>query len=75
MKVEYRGYTAVTYGKSSLSIYRPDGTECMHTGSRNKEYTETEDGLKELINDQIDLFESGKFDNIFKDNNTDDDDI
>lgn len=47
----------------------------MHTGSRNKEYTETEDGLKELINDQIDLFESGKFDNIFKDNNTDDDDI
>ena len=29
------GYTGVLYGKSSLAIYKPDGTMSMHTGSRN----------------------------------------
>lgn len=29
------GYTGVLYGKSSLAIYNPDGTESMHTGSRS----------------------------------------
>lgn len=29
------GYTGVLYGKSSMIIYKPDGTESMHTGSRN----------------------------------------
>lgn len=29
------GYTGVLYGKRSLAIYNPDGTESMHTGSRN----------------------------------------
>ena len=29
------GYTGVLYGKSSLAIFNPDGTESMHTGSRN----------------------------------------
>ena len=28
------GYTGVLYGKSSLSIYNPDGRECFHTWSR-----------------------------------------
>lgn len=38
MKVKYtspNGYTGVLYGESSLIIYAPDGTESMHTGSRN----------------------------------------
>lgn len=29
------GYTGVLYGKRSLAIFNPDGTESMHTGSRN----------------------------------------
>lgn len=29
------GYTGVLYGESSLVIFNPDGTESMHTGSRN----------------------------------------
>lgn len=29
------GYTGVLYGKSSLAIFKPDGTESMHTGSRS----------------------------------------
>lgn len=29
------GYTGVLYGKSSMVIYKPDGTESMHTGSRS----------------------------------------
>ncbi len=28
------GYTGVLYGKKSLIIYNPDGTESFHTGSR-----------------------------------------
>ena len=37
-KIKYtsdNGYTGILYGKSSLSIFKPDGTESMHTGSRN----------------------------------------
>ena len=36
--IEYtsdNGYTGRLYGKSSLIIFNPDGTESMHTGSRN----------------------------------------
>lgn len=29
------GYTGKLYGKSSLIIFNPDGTESMHTASRN----------------------------------------
>ena len=29
------GYSAVLYGKSSMIIRRPDGSEMIHTGSRN----------------------------------------
>ena len=35
--IEYtseNGYRGVLYGKRSLSIYGPDGRECLHTGSR-----------------------------------------
>lgn len=30
------GYTAILYGKSSLSVCDPDGREVFHTGARNK---------------------------------------
>lgn len=36
--IEYtsdNGYTGRLYGESSLIIFNPDGTESMHTGSRN----------------------------------------
>ena len=36
-RIEYtspNGYRGVLYGKSSLSIYNPDGTESLHTGLR-----------------------------------------
>ena len=36
--IEYtsdNGYTGRLYGESSLIIFKPDGTESMHTGSRN----------------------------------------
>lgn len=29
------GYSGVLYGESSLAIYRPDGTESLHTGRRS----------------------------------------
>lgn len=35
--VEYKsdnGYTGVLYGKSSMIIYAPDGSESIHTGNR-----------------------------------------
>ena len=36
--IEYtseNGYKGVLYGKGSMSIYDPDGRECLHTGSRS----------------------------------------
>ena len=40
------GYSGALYGTSSMSIYRPDGSECLHTGSRN---VNTEAELMELL--------------------------
>lgn len=47
--IEYtaeNGYTGRLYGESSLVIFNPDGTESMHTGSRN---INTYDELKEVV--------------------------
>lgn len=40
------GYTGVLYGKSSLIIYRPDGSESLHTGFRS---INTYEELVELV--------------------------
>lgn len=34
------GYTAKLYGKSSMIVYRPNGRQMLHTGSRNLESQE-----------------------------------
>ena len=44
------GYSGVLYGKKSMIIYRPDGTECLHTGFRNKDI-KTETDLYEQLED------------------------
>ena len=49
--IEYtsdNGYTGRLYGKSSLIIFKPDGTESMHTGSRN---INTRDELKRIVDE------------------------
>ena len=43
------GYSAKLYGKSSMTIYRPDGTEFLHTGSRN---VNTEPEVMSLLKEQ-----------------------
>ena len=43
------GYTGVLYGKSSMSIYDPEGHECLHTGFRNINAYEE---LVETVNEQ-----------------------
>jgi len=43
------GYTGVLYGRSSLSIYDPEGHECLHTGFRN---INTYEELVETVNEQ-----------------------
>lgn len=45
------GYSGVLYGKSSMSIYNPQGKEVFHTGFRRKEINSLE-ALKE----QVDTF-------------------
>ena len=45
------GYTGILYGKSSMSIYNPEGKEVFHTGFRKKEINSLE-ALKE----QVDTF-------------------
>ena len=42
------GYSGKLYGKSSMSIYNPDGDEVMHTGSRTAQ----------TLNDLMDLVEN-----------------
>ena len=43
------GYTGVLYGRSSLSIYDPEGHECLHTGLRA---INTYEELVETVNEQ-----------------------
>lgn len=42
------GYTGVLYGRSSLSLYDPEGHECLHTGLRN---INTYEELVETVNE------------------------
>lgn len=56
------GYTGVLYGKSSLAIYRPDGTESLHTGSRN---INTYDELVKAVDEHPKLVEM--FAKIYRD--------
>ena len=51
IRVEHpNGYSGVLYGKSSMIIYGPGGTECLHTGFRNKDI-KTETDLYEQLED------------------------
>ena len=61
------GYSAKLYGKSSMSIYRPDGKQCMHTGSRN---VNTEEEVMKLLEEYPDFQEmlKSKFFDIYNDN-------
>ncbi len=67
------GYSGVLYGKSSMSIYNPEGEEVFHTGFRRKEINSLE-ALKE----QVDTFP--EFEKLLKShwddikNDTEDDD-
>ena len=54
--IEYtslEGYRGVLYGKSSMSIYGPDGKEVLHTGSRTpntlEELKEVVDKMQEFV--------------------------
>lgn len=66
------GYSAKLYGKSSMTIYRPDGTEFSHTGSRN---VNTEAEVMQLLGKQQELEKilTGSFNDIL--NDTEDEDI
>lgn len=61
------GYSAKLYGKSSMIIFRPNGTQCMHTGSRN---VNTEEEVMELLEEYPDFQEDlkSKFFDIYNDN-------
>lgn len=71
--VQYKGYTAKTYGRSSMSIFNKDGKECCHTGSYNG--SGTEDELKSAIDAYIMITSSGAFEKIYNDNSPDVDDF
>ena len=48
-RIEYKsdnGYSGVMYGRSSMSIYGPDGKEVLHTCFRA---AETYDELREIV--------------------------
>ena len=66
------GYSAELYGKSSMIIFRPDGTERLHTGSRN---VNTKSEVMELLEMQpeSDRMFSEAFNDIM--NDTEDADI
>lgn len=55
-KIEYtspNGYRGVLYGKSSMSIYGPNGREVIHTGHRTpntlEELTKQVDSMPEFM--------------------------
>ena len=47
------GYSAELYGKSSMIIFRQDGTQYIHTGSRN---VNTESEVMALLKEQPEAF-------------------
>ena len=46
------GYMGILYGESSLAVFKPDGTESLHTGRRN---IETYEELVKLVDDHPNL--------------------
>ena len=46
------GYTGILYGESSLAVFKPDGTESLHTGRRK---IETYEELVKLVDDHPNL--------------------
>lgn len=61
-KIKYKsenGYTGVLYGERSLSVFREDGKEVMHTGSRGfntyDELVEFVEGFPEFYEKLLDL--------------------
>ena len=46
------GYTGILYGESSLAVFKPDGTQSLHTGRRN---IETYEELVKLVDDHPNL--------------------
>jgi len=49
------GFKAVLYGKRSMSIYTPEGRECLHTGSRSPQ---TEEQVMECLEEMPELLET-----------------
>lgn len=49
MEVTYKGYTCITYGKSSMKILDSTGKEVMHTANRNEKFCKTRFGLMDQI--------------------------
>lgn len=66
------GYSAKLYGKSSMIIYRPDGTKFSHTCSRN---VNTEVEVMQLLEEQQEFEKilTGALNDIL--NDTEDEDI
>lgn len=60
MEIIYKGYRAVSYGKSSVAIYNSEGRNVFHTGSRA--FPDTENELKKCIDFYIMLAESHRKD-------------
>ena len=48
MKATYRGYTGISYGTSSYSVYDPEGIEVFHTGFLRHPVRTQEECLKQL---------------------------
>lgn len=63
MKATYRGYTGISYGTSSYSVYDPEGVEVFHTGFLRHPVRTQEECLKQLksclvLIDSIDSIDS-----------------
>ena len=60
------GYSAKLYGKSSMSIFAPDGKERMHTGFRacntEKEVMEVLENMPKMLAMLMDVSENDCFD-------------
>lgn len=50
-EIEYKGYTAVAYGHSSMSVFK-NGQEVMHTDSR-KPGPISEKDMRDIIDDYV----------------------
>ena len=60
MKVTYKGYTCITYGKSSMKILDSTGKEVMHTANRNEKFCKTKSDLINQIEGYLRLKDISK---------------